>query len=309
MTKPSLNLAPRIAVLVTAAALMASGCNSRSGAVAPAASPLDSQRRLAPSAPAHSPQAPADGRRDLSAETAASAPQATPTALLPGWQPLPVEGAKDAVLFLPETPSGLVLVITHGAGGTPEAHCEQWERRTRGQVVLLCPRGREMHVGAVPAAYYYPDHNALEAEVVAAVSALEVAAPATSQATWVYAGYSQGANMGVLMILEHLDRFAALCFTEGGFAGWSQQRAKQAAKRRDLKVAFVCGTSHCRELAHQSARLLRAQGVATRVESATGAGHRPDGPVGDKLDALLPWLLPRLCVPCSTSKPGDPHNP
>ena len=251
----------------------------------PSPAPLTGARSLPAPVAAATPTQPAPQER-------AHEPEATEPPELPaGWQRLAVEGAADAVLFVPHHPATHVLVVTHGAGGTPEAHCEAWAARTHEDALLLCPRGKEMVVGAVPAAYYYPDHHALEAEVLAGVAALERAAPHTRSLTWSYVGYSQGANMGSLMILDHLDRFATLCFTEGGVAEWSEARAQRAATRAGLKIAFVCGTQRCTERARRSVRLLERHGVATKLAVAPGAGHRPDGPVGTALDGLVPWLL------------------
>src|SRR6187402_3101149 len=64
-----------------------------------------------------------------------------------------------------------VLVVTHGAGGSAEAHCKWWARMVRERALLLCVRGRAR--GPNPAdGEYYPDHLALERETFAALLAL-----------------------------------------------------------------------------------------------------------------------------------------
>jgi predicted esterase len=140
--------------------------------------------------------------------------------------------------------------------------------------------------------YYYPDHIALGRELSGAHAALrEHYADRLFMNQAVYAGYSQGASMGALAVAEHGDWFPRLLLIEGGFDAWSGALAKQYARTGGKRVLFICGTEHCQKRAQQSVIVLRHSGVGSELLYARGAGHRPDGPVAEKVRDGLRWLL------------------
>jgi predicted esterase len=207
---------------------------------------------------------------------------------------LKVPGFLDAVVALPVDRSLKPLVVaTHGAGGTPEWTCEAWGRRLGGERVVLCPRGRAISLRE-NYGFYYADHRALEAEVLAAVAALKdsLAGRVTAAGT-LYTGYSQGASMGSLGLVEHGADYPYLILTEGGFKEWSPQSARRYKLSGGERVLFVCGGRGCRDQAEKSARVLSAAGLTTRVEYVAHGGHTDDGAVGERLDATFQWALGR----------------
>ena len=184
-----------------------------------------------------------------------------------------------------------VLVVTHGAGGTPEAHCDLWARISRGKAILLCVRGRAR--SPMPAdGDYYPDHPALERETFAALAALRARfAERIADGPVFYAGFSQGATMGALMLVEHASEITRLVLVEGGFSEWNIPRARDFRARGGERVLFVCGRKECAEPARNAAHWFKEAGVAAQVEYVRGAGHSHDARVEARLAALYPWFI------------------
>jgi pimeloyl-ACP methyl ester carboxylesterase len=207
--------------------------------------------------------------------------------------PLVVPGFGDAVVIAPfELGEGKpLLVAAHGAGDAPDWQCGHWASITAGRFVVLCPRG--LPLGRDSGGYYFPDHFALEREVLAAVDALKRAlGPRLLDEGGVYTGYSQGATMGALMVVNHGRRFPHLMLIEGGSGDWSSSRARRFRDTGGKSVAIVCGTGPCARRAKASAAVLQKVGLRARAAHADGAGHTYDGAVGEQSRALLDgWLL------------------
>lgn len=184
-----------------------------------------------------------------------------------------------------------VLVVTHGAGGTPEAHCELWARISRGQATLLCLRGRAR--SQLPEdGDYYPDHPTLERETFAALAALRARfADRIAEGPVFYAGFSQGATMGALMLVEHGSEVTRLVLVEGGFSEWSVARAREFRARGGERVLFVCGRKACAEPARNAAHWFNEAGVAAQVAYVQGAGHSHGERVEARITALYPWFV------------------
>lgn len=206
--------------------------------------------------------------------------------------PLPVPGFLDAVVALPRAPGPRpLLVATHGAGGDPEWPCETWAARVRAERVVLCLRGKALSQQH-DSGFYYPDHHALGAELLAALDALRAAhAARVSDAPALYAAYSQGASMGALFLVDHGKAFPSLILTEGGQREWSASSARRFKDSGGRRVLFVCGGKSCRDAATVSARLLEKAGVAARVEHVPHGGHTDAGAVGKRLDETFTWAL------------------
>jgi pimeloyl-ACP methyl ester carboxylesterase len=207
--------------------------------------------------------------------------------------PLVVPGFGDAVVVAPlELAEGKpLLVAAHGAGDAPDWQCGHWASITQGRFIVLCPRG--LSLGRDSAGYYFPDHFALEREVLAAVDALEAAlGPRLLDEGGVYTGYSQGATMGALMVVNHGRRFPHLLLIEGGSGEWTFSRARRFRESGGKSVAIVCGTGPCARRAKASATVLQKVGLRARAAYATGAGHTYDGEVGEQSRALFDgWLF------------------
>jgi predicted esterase len=211
----------------------------------------------------------------------------------PELELLPVEGFLDAVVVAP--PAGTerpVLLAAHGAGDSPEWQCEHWGEVARGRFFVLCPRGLPL-VRGDDSAFYYPDHYALEREVMAALEALRGAFGArVVRDGSVYSGYSQGATMGALMVVEHGREFQHLLLVEGGSGDWTTGRARRYRATGGKSVAIVCGSPGCAARAKRSEAVLERAGLRARSEHAEGGGHTYTGIVGERARELLyGWLF------------------
>ena len=173
---------------------------------------------------------------------------------------LPDESARPARL----------LVAAHGAGDAPEWQCEHWGKVSSGRFFVLCPRGTSLGGGG----YYYKTHLALESELVAALAAVRrTYGPMVRPDGGVYTGYSQGATMGALMIVDHGAEFPYLVLVEGGWGDWTLGRAKRFAATGGKSVALVCGGTGCMHRAEAAAKVLERAGLRARAELAPGGGH------------------------------------
>lgn len=208
-----------------------------------------------------------------------------------GTRELAVSGFQTAVIVNPpgERPVPL-LVATHGAGGDPQWECERWARVARGRWFLACPRGSELRRGEA-GSYYYPDHPTLEREVTAVVEAVRATYGARVTPTnGVYLGYSQGATMGALMLVNHGALFPHLVLIEGGSGDWTLARATRFHATGGRSVFIVCGTEPCAKRAAASAPVLERAGLDAVTSYAPGAGHTELGAVGQRAEALLETL-------------------
>jgi predicted esterase len=232
----------------------------------------------------------------LASEDSASS-EATPARapVLPTTSVLAVPGFESAVIVVPGgVAAAPLLVATHGAGGDPEWECERWARVARGRWFLLCPRGTALRRG-VEGSYYYADHLKLEREVKAAVSAARSTYEARiAQEHGVYLGYSQGATMGALMVVEHGAEFPHLVLIEGGSGDWTPKRAARYRATGGRSVYIGCGTPSCARNAVRSASALEQAGLRVKAEHSEGGGHTELGPVGDRAEKWLETLaVPR----------------
>jgi predicted esterase len=214
-----------------------------------------------------------------------------PSATRAPFESLAVPGFAASLVSLPTADRRApIVIVTHGAGGTAEAHCALWARITRGKALLLCVRGRARSPDP-EAGEYYPDHLELERETFAALGALRAHyAPKIAEGPVLYAGFSQGATMGALMLVPHGSEVTRLVLVEGGYAEWSVARAREFRENGGESVLFVCGRKECADAAQKSAYWFKLAGVSARLEYVAGAGHSHDGRVEARVVSAWPWL-------------------
>jgi predicted esterase len=165
------------------------------------------------------------------------------------------------------------LVVAHGAGDTPELHCELWRSLIGQRGVILCPRGQPMKPGRDDG-YFYPTHFALEREVKAALSALKERYPEHADTRpAAYAGYSQGANMGSLMLVQNGALLPRILLLEGGSGDMNEARSRRFKKTGGRAVAFVCGRPGCWKQAQRNSAGLERLGLQSNAYYVEGAGH------------------------------------
>jgi len=230
---------------------------------------------------------------DASTQSVTSPSAAARTRTEPRELAVPGFGAALVVVPVGNEPRPL-LVAAHGAGDSPRWQCRHWDAVARGRFVVLCPRGVALSSGDDPG-YFYRDHLELEREVTAALAALrgELGARLSAE-RGVYSGYSQGATMGALMVVDHGADFPNLVLVEGGSGEWTLGRAQRFRKTGGQSVAIVCGTPGCAKRGARSVALLEKAGLRARVEHVEHGGHVYDGPVGARAAALLDeWVFER----------------
>lgn len=217
----------------------------------------------------------------------------------PALELLEVAGHNPAVVSVPREAEGPrpVLLAAHGAWDRAEPHCELWGATLGHRAFVLCPQGRrtDRRVAHEYAAYYYPDHHALRAEVNAAIDALAARYPGRADVTdIVYTGFSQGAIHGARVIVQQPSVFPRAALVEGGngfFNEWSRQAAKRYREGGGQRVLFGCGSPACVRTAERCAGYLESAGVATRVVHAEGAGHSYGGVMQTELEDSFGWLV------------------
>jgi predicted esterase len=212
---------------------------------------------------------------------------------------LAVARHRPAVVSVPlgATDPRPVLVAAHGAGDRPEWQCQFWRAIVEDRAFVLCPRGFPLnsHVPPEQTGYFYPTHHALGREVSEALRALAARFPqhADIEAP-VYAGFSQGAIMGALLLPQHPARFARAVLIEGGagqFQEWNRLVAAAWKGRGGQRALLVCGRDPCAAAAEASAGYLRKEGLEARVVLAPGAGHTYGGTVGDEVARAFAWVV------------------
>jgi hypothetical protein len=201
-----------------------------------------------------------------------------------GTTELPLPGFLPSLLSWPRArrwPQPL-LIVAHGAGDHAEPHCELWRRVLGERGVILCVRGRALRKRSPEQGYYFPDHLALEREVVAALAALRGLHPEwVDTGRGIYAGYSQGAQMGLLMSLDQGARLPRLLLIEGGSGDFGEAHVRRLARSGAERVALVCGTPGCQRNARLGAARLEQAGIRSDVYYAADAGHTYLGAVSE----------------------------
>ena len=202
---------------------------------------------------------------------------------------LDVPGFEPALLFTPPGDAQRPLVIAaHGAGGGPEWECAYWRRLTRERAFVLCLSGTRLGKGYE--GYFFRDHRALDRELRAAEAAARRGEPRMVAGSGIYAGFSQGATMGTAIVAQHAEAFPYAVLIEG-FTSWNVPGARQFMRAGGRRVLLACGSKECASVAKASQHWFEVAGGEARVEHAAGAGHTPAGPVMDKIEAALPWLV------------------
>lgn len=215
---------------------------------------------------------------------------------------LDVDGFGPAVVSVPPPRARPypLLVAAHGAGDFPEWHCELYGELVGDRGVVLCPRGRRLDAREPldRASCYFPDHHYLGAVVEASLAALLARAKREGPDGLrldpegaVFAGYSQGATMGALVVARAPRRFARALLVEGGFSEWNVAIAGRYRAGGGQRVALVCGGLGCALSAAKSARWLEQGGVSARAIHVEGAGHTYGGAVAARLPEIFRWLV------------------
>ncbi len=212
---------------------------------------------------------------------------------------LEVEGAKPVVVSLPlgSTTARPVLVATHGAGARATVHCAMWRGIVGDRDFIVCPRGTAMWPYDPPheSGYFYDGHPALGVEIAAVLQALGKAYPKRADLhAPVFAGYSQGANMGALLLPEHDAKFAHAILWEGGvgeFQEWNVRTSRLFHAHGGTRILFACGRPVCNEAARRTMGYMKRGGLDARLIYEPSAGHSYGGKLGERVREAFAWLV------------------
>lgn len=261
------------------------------------AAPPDRVGRPTPapiSSPApHSP-IPAPSSADAAPPSASASPSAATTR-----ERLAVANFPDSYVVVPPPASSPypLVVVTHGAGGRPEPHCDRYDAILAGTAFILCTAGRPIgkHLPEEERGYFYDGHHELGREVIAAIDAAKARYGSRLDASGaVFAGYSQGASMGLLFLHEKKENaalFSRALFVEGGSADWNVALSERMREVGLTRVAIVCGQKSCKDSADQSKIWMKRGGLELRLDHAPGAGHTYGGAVAPLVEAAFAWLI------------------
>jgi predicted esterase len=212
-----------------------------------------------------------------------------------------VSGHRPAVVSVPlgATTPRPVIVAAHGAGDRPDWQCRFWRAIVGDRAFVVCPRGFPLdpRAPADETGYFYTTHHQLGREVTEVLRALAARFGAHADLTSpVYAGFSQGAIMGALLLPEHPARFARAVLIEGGVGGyqeWNRLVARSFKEHGGERVLFACGGPTCASHAQVSADYLQKEGLLARVTHAPGSGHTYGGGVAEQVARAFSWLVER----------------
>jgi predicted esterase len=204
-----------------------------------------------------------------------------------GLASLDVPGFLPAVFFSPAGEGVRPLVVAaHGAGGSPHWECEYWRRLTRDKAFVLCLRGTAMGGDS----FYFKNHHALRDELAAAIGAARARAPRIAPGGGIYAGFSQGASMGSLVVTTQATQLPYVVLIEG-FEQWNVALGRSFERKGGKGVLFACGTAPCATKADKSQLALSKTALRARAKHAVGAGHTPVGAVQQAVSENLAWLV------------------
>lgn len=284
---PALSSPPAVSPGPSAGALALLLCSCHPAAPAP----LPRLAAVAPaSAPALAASVPA-----ASASVAASLPASGPPApAVATTVELAIPGFEPALLVVPPGPERRpLLVATHGAWDRAEGHCELWRSIVQERAFVLCPRGRKAGMSGDAQLYYYPHHLYIEREIEAALGALrEAHGERVDTERLVYAGFSQGAIFGGLIVVRNPQRFPRAVLIEGayGVGQWESVMGQWFHRGGGQRVLFACGGWFCAGQARSSALTVTRAGAQARVTQGSG-GHTYGGGVAEAVRASFAWVI------------------
>jgi hypothetical protein len=227
------------------------------------------------------------------AATATAAANAEVEAAPRGTSELELEGFLPSLMSWPaaERWPQPVMLVAHGARERAEPHCEFWRHMLGARGILVCLRGRPLREGSEDQGYFFPTHLSLGREAMAALDGVARRYPQWADTRRaVYAGFSQGAQMGLLMAVAHGDRLPRLLLIEGGAGDFSAARARRFRNSGGERVALVCGRPSCHRNAERSLARLLAAGIPSATYYAPGAGHTYLGAVAERLGDVFATL-------------------
>jgi len=277
------------------------------GACARSAPPRGGTGAVASAAPASSAESPARerpaaepaglGGGAVGAASSGAASRGPPPLVAPApLVELEVTGHGNAVVALPlgATTRRPLLVATHGNYDRPDWTCAVWRDVVGDDAFVLCPRGvaRSDPPAMNDPRYHYLTNQHLEREIEQALDALRAAYPDhVAPPPHAFAGFSQGAIMGVAIFGRRPEWFDRAVLIEGGFDRWTSARVSAFAAAGGRRVLFACGQWDCERGARTVIGWFEAAGLEARVVHAKGAGHSYGGELSELIWGEWGWFV------------------
>jgi predicted esterase len=138
----------------------------------------------------------------------------------------------------------------------------------------------------------YTTNQVLEREIDAGLVALRARwGDFIDDGAMLYAGFSQGAIMGVAIMTRHPSRYPRAVLVEGGAGRWTRDALATFARGGGERVLFGCGQAGCRAEATQASSAFEHAGLSARVVYAKGLGHRYDDAVAVEVASSFGWVV------------------
>lgn len=248
-----------------------------------------------------------DRRPTPAAEDAASAPVHTASTSAPAastaarelpplggeWLVhLPLEGSGAATVSVPLGATGprSVVVGVHGRNDRPEWACGEWRGVTEARPFVLCPHGTPVDAPS-DRGLAFAGVERTRREIDAGLAALKARfGPYVDDGPMIYAGFSLGAILGVVIVAEDPVRFPIAVLGEGGQEEWTPARVRSFAQGGGRRVLFVCSTGGCETATASPLGALTRAGVQVKLVSAGHIGHLVDDRVVTTVREAWPWV-------------------
>lgn len=215
-----------------------------------------------------------------------------PFPLQGNFEHLPVPGYLPAAVGIPNGKEPKpVLVALHGSFDQPEWHLETWYPMFQNQAFLLCTRGMKRWDSPKEPHFLRYVYRDIEPELMKSIRSLkERFGSQVSSDSMMYLGFSQGAILGVPILVKHAAQFPKAILIEGG-TRWTKDMALSYAKHGGKKILFACGQEGCYKRALASAETLQKAGISTKVVYAPLMGHTYADEVAEKIKEEISWFL------------------
>jgi predicted esterase len=221
-------------------------------------------------------------------------PEASLPPLRATWLEWLGEGDTTVVVTPPlgvVSPTRLVVGV-HGAGDRPDWSCGGWRLASQVSVFITCPQGSKQ----TSSTFAWKSGAAIEAGVDHAIEAARARFGAyIDGASFVYAGFSQGATLAEPLLRKQAARFPIAVLAEGGYQT-AQSPAFAAAYHGagGRRVVLVCGTPNCFRSAASSKTVLQRAGLEVLVAGDAKAGHNLNQEMQRALQAVWPQIIAPL---------------
>ena len=182
-----------------------------------------------------------------------------------------------------------LMIALHGGGDRPDWACGEWRGMTNAYAFLVCPRGP----GESESGLGWSSPEDTKARIARAVAATKAMFGSwIDDAPAILAGFSMGATQAALLARSDPKTYPRVALSESAYApgpviGFALSWSKGGGER----ALFSCTTLGCVATYRRAARLLAAQGGASRLNIAGTNQHGIWDVVVRSVRRDWPWLV------------------